>query len=133
MDNLFMNMYQSQGKDFRQLSFNGTLNGAAFQVSILIDQYIKNPQSFCDYLTAHPYFVSKAATVKYVAPASYLDVMQFYICLTLNDATRFIGTIDGYGFDKLGYNIPASNAAVPSRYFISTRHADLSQPPVVLV
>ncbi len=58
MDNLFMNFYQSQGKDFRRLSFNGSLGGVNFQTSISIDQYIKSPTSFCDYLSADPYFVA---------------------------------------------------------------------------
>lgn len=37
MDNLFMNFYQSQGKDFRKIGFNGTLNGNPFQIDITID------------------------------------------------------------------------------------------------
>jgi hypothetical protein len=37
MDNLFMNFYQSQGKDFRILQFNGTLNGVVFATTIRID------------------------------------------------------------------------------------------------
>lgn len=37
IDNLFMNFYQSQGKDFRVMNFNGTFNGSPFITTIVID------------------------------------------------------------------------------------------------
>jgi hypothetical protein len=128
-----MNFYQSQRKDFRILTFNGTLNGVPFSTTLQIDQYIPNAQGFCDFLNDTAYFKLNNAKAVYVAPASYLYVMQFYICLTTSDAVRFVGTISGDGFDKLGYVLPASNAGLANRYFIGSRHADLSQPPVILV
>ena len=133
MDNLFMNFYQSQGKDFRKLSFNGTLNGSAFSTSITIDQYIPSAQGLCDYLNSTPYFISAGAVAKYVPVPSFLAVLVFYISSVSSDSIRFSGTIDGFGFEKLGFNIPASNLSTSNRYFIGTRHADLSQPPVILV
>ena len=70
----------------------------------------------------------------YVPPASYLDVMQFYICRTNDANIRFTGTIDGFGFEKLGYTgLPKSNASRLDRYFVGTGIADLSQPPSVLL
>lgn len=98
-----------------------------------IDQYIPSAQGFCDYLNKLPYFSTRNAVAKYVAPSSYLSVMQFYIALSTNDNVRFVGSIDGAGFEKLGYILPASNTLVANRYFIGTRHADLSQPPVIIV
>lgn len=60
--------------------------------------------------------------MKYVAPPTYLDVFQFYICLSTADATRFSGTISGGAFDKLGYDVPFTGGTV----FAGKRHMDLS-------
>ena len=71
--------------------------------------------------------------MKYIPPVSYLDIMQFYICRTTNDAVRFVGYIYGDGFEKLGFKVPFANDYNSDRRFVGSRHADLSQPPVILL
>jgi hypothetical protein len=67
--------------------------------------------------------------MKYVQPPSFLDVFQFYISLSTNDATRFSGTISGDGFEKLGFKVPFTGGTV----FAGVKHLDLSQPPVIII
>ena len=95
----------------------------------MIDQYLKSAQALCDWVSAQQYFKDKNAVMKYVAPPSYLDVLQFYICLSTNDATRFVGTISGDGFEKLGFVVPFNGGPI----FTGVKHLDLSQPPVILI
>ena len=80
-----------------------------------------------------PYFVAANAKMVYAEPTSYLHIFTFYIRKIAVNETRFIGTITGDGFDKLGFNLPTSDDGSANRLFKGKRHADLSQPPVILV
>lgn len=127
-----MNFYPSQGKDFRVLSFAGTFNGSPFNTTVTIDQYIKSLDSLCRYLSDLDYFKAQGAVVTRIAEPDYLDTFAFDIRSSANAAVKFVGTLTGAGWEKLGFALPANNS-VGSTTFYGTRHADLSQPPVILV
>ena len=61
--------------------------------------------TLCSYVNDQPYFAARNARMTRIIPAGYLNTFDFDIRLSTNAAIKYLGTISGGAFDKLGYDV----------------------------